>query len=119
MYNDKVLKEFMKPENIGTIEDASAVGEVGSPQCGDMTKLYLKIENNIITDAKFQTFGCAAAIATSSVGTKMLIGKSIDDAKKITNKNIIAELGGLPPAKIHCSVMFEEVIGEALNNIKN
>ncbi|MCL2861729.1 MAG: iron-sulfur cluster assembly scaffold protein [Firmicutes bacterium] len=116
MYNEKVLKEFMKPQNIGSIDNATTVAEVGSPQCGDMTKLYLKIENNIITDAKFQTFGCAAAIATSSVGTRMLIGKSTDEAKKITNKDIINELGGLPPAKIHCSVMFEEVMQKALEN---
>jgi len=118
MYNEKVLKEFMKPQNVGTIEDANATAEVGSPQCGDMTKLYLKIENRTITDAKFQTFGCAAAIATSSAGTRLLKGKSIDEAEKITNKDIIEELGGLPSAKIHCSVMFEEVMKEALRNFK-
>ncbi len=116
-YTDIVKEHYRNPKNVGEILDANAIGEIGSVVCGDVLKLYLKIdENEIITDAKFQTFGCGSAIASSSVLTEMLIGKSIEDAKKITNKTIIDYLGGLPKEKIHCSVMCKEVLDECLKN---
>ena len=105
MYNDKVIEHYSNPRNVGAIEDASGVGEVGNPVCGDIMKMYLKIENNIITDVKFKTFGCGAAIATSSISTEMIKGKTVEEALKLSNKDVVKELGGLPPLKLHCSVL--------------
>lgn len=115
-YSDKVKEHFKNPKNVGSIENADAIGEAGALSCGDKLKLYLKIENNIITDAKFQTFGCGSAVAASSVLTEMLIGKTLDEARKITNKQIADELDGLPPEKMHCSVMGREALEDALKN---
>ena len=115
-YSDKVKDHFKNPRNVGSIENADAIGEAGALSCGDKLKLYLKIDNNIITDAKFQTFGCGSAVAASSVLTEMLIGKTLEEAKKITNKQIAQELDGLPPEKMHCSVMGREALEDALKN---
>lgn len=114
LYSDKVLDHFNNPRNIGEIPDADAVGEVGNLKCGDIMKIYLKIKDNIITDAKFKTYGCGAAIATSSIATEMIKGKSVDEAAALTNKAVVEALDGLPPAKIHCSVLVEEAIKTAL-----
>ncbi|MBR2967256.1 MAG: iron-sulfur cluster assembly scaffold protein [Clostridia bacterium] len=117
MYNERVLKEFANPQNVGEMKDANAVGTVGNATCGDIMKIFLKInENDVIEDVSFQTFGCTAAIATSSVATAMVKGKTIEEALKITNRQVIDELGGLPAQKIHCSVLAEEAIKEAINN---
>ena len=113
-YNDKVMDHFSNPRNVGTIENASGVGTVGNAQCGDIMKVYLKIEDDIIQDAKFKTFGCGAAVATSSAATEMVIGKTIKDALQVTNKKVLESLGGLPKAKIHCSVLAEEALHAAL-----
>lgn len=119
MYNEKVMNEFANPQNVGVIDDADGVGKVGNASCGDIMEISLKIDDNdVITDAKFRTFGCAAAIATSSVATQMVIGKNIDDALKIENKDVVEVLEGLPPQKIHCSVLAEEAIKEAINDYK-
>jgi len=115
-YSDLVMDHFANPRNMGEIENASAVGDVGNPTCGDMMRLYLKIENGIIIDAKFKTFGCGAAIASSSILTEMLIGKKIEDALKISNEAVAEALGGLPPVKIHCSVMAEEALKAAMTD---
>ena len=114
MYNDKVIEHYSNPRNVGAIEDASGIGEVGNPVCGDIMKMYLKIENNIIVDVKFKTFGCGAAIATSSISTEMIKGKTIEEALKLSNKDVVNELGGLPPVKLHCSVLAEEAIRNAI-----
>lgn len=113
-YNEKVIEHYSNPRNVGEILDASGVGEVGNPVCGDIMKMYLKIENGIITDVKFKTFGCGAAIATSSVSTELIKGKTVEDALKLTNKEVVNELGGLPPVKLHCSVLAEEAIKSAI-----
>ena len=113
-YSEKVMDHFANPRNVGEIENADGIGEVGNPVCGDIMKMYLKIDNGVITDIKFKTFGCGAAIATSSVSTEMIKGKTIEEALKITNKAVIDELGGLPPAKIHCSVLAEEAVKSAI-----
>lgn len=113
-YNDKVIEHYSNPRNVGEIENASGIGEVGNPICGDIMRMYLKIENNIITDVKFKTFGCGAAIATSSISTEMIKGKSVDEALKLNNKDVVEELGGLPKVKLHCSVLAEEAIKEAI-----
>lgn len=113
-YTEKVMDHFTNPRNVGEIPDASGVGTVGNPICGDVMKMYLKIENEIIVDVKFKTFGCGAAIATSSMVTEMVKGKSIDDALKISNKAVAEALGGLPPVKMHCSVLAEEALKSAL-----
>ena len=115
-YSDKVKEHFKNPKNVGSIENADAIGEAGALSCGDKLKLYLKIENNIIVDAKFQTFGCGSAVAASSMLTEMIIGKTIEDAKKITNKQIADALDGLPPEKMHCSVMGREALEDAIKN---
>ena len=113
-YSDKVMDHFMNPRNMGEIESPSGVGEVGNPACGDVMKLYLKIEDGKIIDAKFKTFGCGAAIASSSMTTELIKGKSIDEALKISNEAVAEALGGLPPAKKHCSVLAEEALQKAL-----
>ncbi|MBL0387244.1 Fe-S cluster assembly scaffold protein NifU [Tumebacillus sp. ITR2] len=116
MYTDKVLDHFTNPRNVGEIEDASGVGEVGNMKCGDIMKMYLKINDstNVIEDVTFKTFGCGAAIATSSMSTEMIKGKSIDEALSLTNKAIADALDGLPPVKMHCSVLAEEALKAAL-----
>lgn len=114
MYSDKVMDHFMNPRNVGDIEAADGVGQVGNAKCGDIMKIYLKIEDGIIKDAKFKTFGCGAAVATSSMATELIIGKTIEEAEQITNKAVMEALDGLPPAKVHCSVLAEEAIAAAL-----
>ena len=117
MYNERVVKEFSNPQNVGEMKDANAVGTVGNATCGDIMKIFMKInDNDVIEDVSFQTFGCAAAIATSSVATTMIKGKTVEEALKITNKQVVDELGGLPAQKLHCSVLAEEAIKEAINN---
>jgi len=115
-YSEKVMDHYRNPRNVGSIDNADAVGVAGSLTCGDQLKIYLKIENNIVTDAKFQTFGCGSAVASSSILTEMIIGKSVDEVRKITNKDIADELGGLPPEKMHCSVMGYEALEDALKH---
>ena len=117
-YSPLVMEHFANPRNMGEIDDPSAIGNVGNPTCGDMMRLYLKIENGIIVDAKFKTFGCGAAIASSSILTEMLIGKKVEDALKISNQAVAEALGGLPPVKIHCSVMAEEAVKAALQDFE-
>ena len=119
MYNDKVLKVFQNPSNSGEIHDADGVGTIGNASCGDIMKIYLKISGDRIVDAKFKTFGCAAAIATASVATDMVIGKTIDEALKIKNADVVEFLGGLPPQKIHCSVLAEEAIHAAIDDYRS
>lgn len=119
MYNQKVLDAFAHPKNVGVIENADGEGTVGNATCGDIMKITLKIENDVIVDAKFQTFGCAAAIATSSTATQMVIGMTVDDALKLTNAKVVEELEGLPPQKIHCSVLAEEAIKKAIENYRD
>lgn len=114
MYSEKVMEHFTNPHNVGEIEDANAVGRVGNPKCGDIMQIYMKIENDTIVDVKFKTFGCGAAIATSSMATEMVKGKSIEEALKLTNKAVAEALDGLPPAKLHCSVLAEEGIKSAI-----
>ena len=114
MYTDKVMDHFSNPRNVGEIENASAIGEVGNAKCGDIMKIYLEIENDIIIDIKFKTFGCGAAVATSSMATELVKGKSITDALKITNQAVAESLDGLPPAKMHCSVLAEEALKSAI-----
>ena len=117
MYNERVIKEFSNPQNAGELKDANAVGPVGNASCGDIMKIFMKINSdNVIEDVSFQTFGCAAAIATSSVATSMIKGKTVEEALKITNAQVVEELGGLPAQKIHCSVLAEEAIKAAIND---
>jgi len=115
-YSEKVLEHFMNPHNVGEIPDADGVGSVGNPVCGDIMKMYIKVENDIITDAKFKTFGCGAAIATSSMATEMIKGKSIKEALSLTNKAVATALGGLPSVKMHCSVLAEEAVQSAIDD---
>lgn len=120
MYTEKVMDHFSCPRNVGEIENASGVGEVGNAKCGDIMKIYLEIdENEIITDVKFKTFGCGAAVATSSIATEMIKGKSIAEAEQLTNKAVVEALEGLPPAKIHCSVLAEEAVKAALEDYRH
>ena len=114
MYNDKVMEHFMNPHNEGELENADGVGTYGSPVCGDMMQISIKVEDDKITDAKFKTFGCGSAIASSSVATDMIIGMTIDEALELTNKQIINELGGLPAVKVHCSVLADHAIKSAI-----
>jgi nitrogen fixation NifU-like protein len=117
MYSEKVMDHFAHPRNVGEIDDANAVGEVGNAVCGDIMKMYLKInDDNIIEDVKFKTFGCGAAIATSSMATELIKGKTVDEALKLTNKAVIEALDGLPPQKVHCSVLAEEAVKSAIAN---
>jgi len=114
MYTEKVMDHFTNPRNVGEIENASGVGTVGNAKCGDIMKIFLKIENDIIVDVKFKTFGCAAAIATSSMATDLIIGKSVDEALTLTNSAVVEALEGLPPVKVHCSVLAEEAVKAAI-----
>ncbi len=114
MYNDKVMDHFMNPHNIGELENPDGIGTYGSPVCGDMMQISIRVENDVITDAKFKTFGCGSAIASSSVATDMIIGMTIEEALAVTNKQIVNELGGLPAVKIHCSVLADHAIKSAI-----
>lgn len=116
LYSEKVMDHFRNPRNVGVIENADGVGEVGNPVCGDIMKIYLKIENDIIKDVKFETFGCGSAIASSSMATEMIKGKSIHEALELTNKAVAEALDGLPAHKMHCSVLAEEAIKKALTD---
>ena len=117
LYSEKVMDHFTNPRNVGKIDDADGVGEVGNAKCGDIMKIYLKVdENHIITDVKFNAFGCASAIATSSIATEMIKGQKIEDALKLSNKAVVEALDGLPPAKIHCSVLAEQAVKAALKD---
>ncbi len=116
LYSEKVLDHFSNPRNVGEIENADGVGEVGNAKCGDIMKMYIKVNNGIISDVKFKTFGCGAAVATSSMATELIKGKSIDDALKLTNKAVVEALDGLPPVKLHCSVLAEQAIKAALSD---
>ena len=116
LYSDKVMEHFLHPRNVGMIEDADAVGEVGNAKCGDIMKMYLKIDDDIITDVKFETFGCASAIASSSMATELIKGQRVEDAMQLTNKAVAEALDGLPAYKMHCSVLAEEAIQAALED---
>ncbi len=115
-YSEKVMDHFLHPRNVGEIPDASGIGNVGNPVCGDIMRMYIKVENNIIVDAKFKTFGCGAAISTSSMVTEMVKGKPIEEALKISNQAVAEALGGLPPIKMHCSVLAEEALKSAIKD---
>jgi nitrogen fixation NifU-like protein len=116
VYGEKVMEHFRNPRNVGEIENPDGVGHVGNPVCGDIMELYIKVDNDIITDAKFKTFGCGAAIATSSMVTELVKGKSIEEALKISNNAVAEALGGLPSIKMHCSVLAEEALQAAIND---
>ena len=117
MYTEKVMDHFMHPRNVGEIDNASGVGTVGNAKCGDIMRIFLDIdENQVVRDAKFKTFGCGAAIATSSMATEMIIGKTIQEALEVTNKAVMEALGGLPPVKVHCSVLAEEAVKAAVKD---
>ena len=116
MYNEKVMEVFKNPQHMGEVENYNAIGTVGNEVCGDIMQITMRIENNVIKDAKFKTFGCAAAVASSSTATGMIIGKTIDEALKLTNMQVIEELEGLPPQKIHCSVLAEDAIRLAIDS---
>ena len=116
LYSDKVFDHFRNPRNVGVIEDADGVGEVGNAKCGDIMKMYLKIDNDIITDVKFETFGCGSAIASSSMATELIKGKPVEEALQLTNKAVAEALDGLPDYKMHCSVLAEEAIKSALDD---
>lgn len=116
MYSDKVMDHFNNPRNVGMLEDANGIGQVGNAKCGDIMKMYIKVEDNIIKDVRFKTFGCGAAIATSSMATEMVLGKTLEEALKLSNKAVTEALDGLPPAKMHCSVLAEEAIHAAIED---
>lgn len=116
LYSEKVMDHFRNPRNVGVIEDADGVGEVGNPVCGDIMKIYLKIENDVVTDVKFETFGCGSAIASSSMATELIKGKPLSEVLKLTNKAVTEALDGLPTHKLHCSVLAEEAIRSAVKN---
>ena len=116
MYSEKVMDHFSNPRNVGELENANGVAEVGNAKCGDIMRMYLYIEDDIIKDIKFKTFGCGAAIATSSIATEMIKGKTIKEALELTNKAVVEALDGLPPVKIHCSVLAEEAVKGAIQN---
>ena len=115
-YSDKVMDHFSHPRNVGELEGADGVGTVGNPVCGDVMKMYIKVENDVITDVRFQTFGCGAAIATSSISTEMIKGKTIQEALQLTNKAVAEALDGLPPMKMHCSLLAEEAVRMAIDD---
>ncbi len=119
MYNEKVMDVFKNPKNVGEIENPDGIGTVGNASCGDIMQISLRIENDIIKDAKFKTFGCAAAIATSSTATDMIIGMTIEEALQVTNKKVVECLGGLPSQKLHCSVLAEEAIKKAIEDYQS
>ncbi len=116
LYNETVMDHFHNPRNVGVIEDADGVGEVGNPKCGDIMKIYLKIENDVIKDIKFETFGCGSAIASSSIATEMVKGRTVEQALQLTNKEVVDALGGLPAYKLHCSVLAEQAIQAAVKD---
>lgn len=116
VYSEKVMDHFTNPRNVGEIPDADGVGEVGNAKCGDIMKMYLKIDSGVITDVKFKTFGCGAAVATSSIATEMIKGKPLEEALKLTNKAVVEALDGLPAVKLHCSVLAEQAIKSALSD---
>ncbi|MDD4493179.1 MAG: Fe-S cluster assembly scaffold protein NifU [Eubacteriales bacterium] len=116
LYSDKVMDHFRNPRNLGKMDNADGIGEVGNAKCGDIMKMYIKVENDIITDVKFNTFGCGSAIATSSMATEMIKGKTLDEALKLSNKAVVEALEGLPANKIHCSVLAEEAIRSAITD---
>jgi len=118
MYSEKVMEHFMNPRNVGEIEDADGVGQVGNPVCGDIMTIYIKVKDDVITDIKFKTFGCGAAIATSSMVTELVKGKTIEEALTITNRDVAEELEGLPPLKMHCSLLAEEGLKAAIEDYK-
>ena len=118
MYSEKVIEHFSNPHNVGELEGANAIGEVGNARCGDIMRMYLKIEDDVIKDASFKTFGCCAAIASSSVTTDLIKGMTIDEALKFKNAAVVDALEGLPPAKVHCSVLAEEAIKQAIDNYR-
>jgi nitrogen fixation protein NifU and related proteins len=115
-YSEKVMDHFNNPRNVGEIEDADGIGKVGNPVCGDVMKLYIKVKDDVITDAKFKTFGCGAAIATSSMVTELVKGKTIDEAMSLSNRAVAEALGGLPPIKMHCSVLAEDALKSAIED---
>ncbi len=119
LYSEKVMDHFRNPRNVGVIEDANGVGEVGNAKCGDIMKMYLKIEDDIVKDVKFETFGCGSAIASSSMATELIKGKPVSEVKKLTNKAVAEALDGLPDYKMHCSVLAEEAIRSALEDYQN
>ena len=119
MYSEKVMDHFSNPRNVGQIDNANAVGEVGNAKCGDIMKIYMDIQDDVIKDVKFKTFGCGAAIATSSMATEMVKGKTVDEALALTNKAVMEALDGLPKEKIHCSVLAEEAIQSAINDYRS
>ncbi len=118
-YTEQVMDHFMNPRNMGEMENADGVGTVGNAKCGDIMRIYIKVENDVITDVKFKTFGCGAAIATSSKATELVKGKTLDEALAITNKQVMESLGGLPPVKVHCSVLAEEALHAAIQDYKD
>ncbi len=118
LYSEKVMDHFKNPRNVGEMENPSGIGHVGNPVCGDIMELYIKVKDNIITDAKFKTFGCGAAIATSSMVTELVKGKTIDEALKVSNSAVAEALGGLPPVKMHCSVLAEEALQSAIDDYR-
>ena len=117
-YTEQVMDHFMNPRNMGEMEDASGVGTVGNAKCGDIMRIYIKVENDVITDVKFKTFGCGAAIATSSKATEIVKGMTLAEAEKVTNKMVMEALGGLPPVKVHCSVLAEEALHAAIQDYR-
>ncbi len=119
LYSEKVMDHFRNPRNVGVIEDANGIGEVGNAKCGDIMKMYLKIEDNIVKDVKFETFGCGSAIASSSMATELIKGKPVSEAMTLTNKAVAEALDGLPEYKMHCSVLAEEAIRSALDDYQN
>ncbi len=114
VYSEKVMDHFTNPRNVGEIENADGIGEIGNAKCGDIMKMYIKVDNGVITDVKFKTFGCGSAIATSSIATEMIMGKTIEEALSLSNKAVVEALGGLPAHKIHCSVLAEQSIRAAI-----
>ena len=119
LYSEKVMDHFRNPRNVGVLEDANGIGEVGNAKCGDIMKMYLKIEDDIVKDVKFETFGCGSAIASSSMATELIKGQPVEDALKLTNKAVAEALDGLPDYKMHCSVLAEEAIQKALEDYKS
>ena len=117
-YTEQVMDHFMNPRNMGDMDDASGVGTVGNAKCGDIMRIYIKVENDVITDVKFKTFGCGAAIATSSKATEIVKGMTLAEAEKVTNKMVMEALGGLPPVKVHCSVLAEEALHAAIKDYR-